>query len=78
MAAALDIDVDGGVVTVDGVDATIEIRGPEVTRAVSTVAANPEVRAEMRDRQRRWAARAGRRRDGGPRHRLGRVPRRRC
>ena len=28
--------------TVDGVDATIEIRGPEVTRAVSIVAANPD------------------------------------
>ena len=43
----LDIDVDDGVVLVDGVDATIEIRGPEVTRAVSTVAANPAVRAEL-------------------------------
>ena len=45
----LEIDVDGGVVTVDGVDASIEIRGPEVTRAVSIVAANPAVRAELRD-----------------------------
>ena len=59
MAADLDISVDRGVVTVDGVDATIEIRGPEVTRAVSTVAANPAVRAEMRKRQRRWAAERG-------------------
>ncbi|MBO0732577.1 MAG: (d)CMP kinase [Acidimicrobiaceae bacterium] len=42
-------------VTVDGQDATIEIRSPEVTRAVSTVAANPEVRAELRSRQREWA-----------------------
>ncbi|MDQ1370559.1 MAG: CMP/dCMP kinase [Acidimicrobiaceae bacterium] len=42
-------------VTVDGVDATIEIRGPEVTRAVSAVAANPEVRRELRRRQREWA-----------------------
>lgn len=50
---------EDGAVTVDGVDATIEIRGPEVTRAVSIVAANPEVRAEMRDRQRAWAARHG-------------------
>jgi len=48
-----------GTVVVDGVDATIEIRGPEVTRAVSIVAANPEVRAEMRTRQRRWAAEHG-------------------
>src|SRR5690606_12153373 len=36
-------------------DASIEIRGPEVTRAVSIVAANPEVRAEMVSRQREWA-----------------------
>ena len=48
-----------GTVIVDGVDATIEIRGPEVTRAVSIVAANPAVREEMRDRQRRWAAEHG-------------------
>ena len=41
-------------VVVGGVDATIEIRGPEVTRAVSIVAANPVVRAELRDRQRAW------------------------
>lgn len=46
---------EDGTVRVDGADATIEIRGPEVTRAVSVVAANPGVREEMRDRQRRWA-----------------------
>jgi len=45
-----------GTVFVDTVDATIEIRGPEVTRAVSTVAANSIVREEMRERQRRFAA----------------------
>jgi len=50
---------DGGVVKVDGVDATIEIRGPEVTRAVSIVAANPAVREEMRSRQREWATKHG-------------------
>jgi cytidylate kinase len=48
-----------GTVLVDGVDATIEIRGPEVTRAVSIVAANPAVREEMRRRQREWAAARG-------------------
>jgi cytidylate kinase len=42
-------------VRVDGVDATIEIRGPEVSRAVSLVAANPEVRVELVRRQREWA-----------------------
>jgi cytidylate kinase len=51
----LSITADG-TVTVDGVDATIEIRGPEVTRAVSLVASNPEVRTEMRTRQREWVA----------------------
>ena len=40
---------------VDGVDATIEIRSPEVTRAVSAVAANPAVRKELVRRQREWA-----------------------
>jgi len=50
----LSISPEGRVV-VDGVDATIEIRGPEVTRAVSIVAANPAVREEMRARQRQWA-----------------------
>lgn len=43
-------------VMVNGTDATVEIRGPEVTRAVSVVAANPEVRREMVLRQREWAA----------------------
>ncbi len=48
-----------GTVIVDGADATIEIRGPEVTRAVSSVAANPAVRNEMRSRQREWAREHG-------------------
>ncbi len=56
---AIDLRPDG--VTVDGVDATIEIRGPEVSRAVSIVAANPIVRTEMVRRQRDWVAA----RDGG-------------
>lgn len=55
----LDIRVSGGVTTVDGIDASIEIRGPEVTRAVSTVAANPAVRADLRERQRSWALARG-------------------
>lgn len=58
LAREIDIEV-GGTVLVDGVDATIEIRGPEVTRAVSAVAANPAVRAEMVARQREWADRHG-------------------
>jgi CMP/dCMP kinase len=50
----VDIVLDGSAVTVDGVDASIEIRGPEVTRAVSAVSAIPDVRVEMRSRQREW------------------------
>jgi CMP/dCMP kinase len=53
------IEVDARGVRVDGVDATIEIHGPEVTRAVSVVAANPKVRAALRDQQRSWARRRG-------------------
>ncbi len=57
---SLELSVDAGRITVDGVDATIEIRGPEVTRAVSAVAANAEVRSELVRRQREWvASRAG-------------------
>ena len=61
LAATVDLEVGDEAVKVDGVDATIEIRGPEVTRAVSTVAANAEVRREMVSRQREWA----RKREGG-------------
>lgn len=57
VSRALELTLgEDGTVTVDGADATIEIRGPEVTRAVSIVAANPAVREEMRRRQREWAA----------------------
>ena len=54
----LRLDADG-TVRVDGADATIEIRGPEVTRAVSLVAAIGGVREEMRSRQREWATKHG-------------------
>jgi cytidylate kinase len=55
----LDISVDGGVCTVDGVDASVEIRGPEVTRAVSAVAAVPAVREDLVSRQRAWIRERG-------------------
>ncbi len=54
LAQAMELDV-GVRVCVEGVDATIEIRSPEVTRAVSVVAANLDVRHEMVQRQREWA-----------------------
>ena len=59
LARRVDLDVTLEYVRVDGVDATIEIRGPEVTRAVSTVAANADVRSELVARQRDWAAKHG-------------------
>ncbi len=58
LAGKVEMSVDEAV-TVDGVDATIEIRGPEVTRAVSQVAANPGVRKEMVRRQQEWATARG-------------------
>ena len=60
LARNIDLQIDtNGTVIVDDVDATIEIRGQEVTRAVSIVAANPDVRKEMRARQRQWVAKRG-------------------
>jgi cytidylate kinase len=59
VAFDLELDVVDSSVTVDGVDATVEIRGPEVTSAVSIVAANPAVRSELRYRQRAWADKHG-------------------
>jgi cytidylate kinase len=47
-------------VLVDGRDATAEIRNAAVDRAVSAVAANPVVRAEMRAQQRAWVEARGR------------------
>jgi cytidylate kinase len=54
LARRAELVVDGTGVTIDGLDATGPIRSPEVTADVSAVAANPEVRAEMRARQRAW------------------------
>ncbi len=59
VAASMELTLDGGYCLVDGVDATVDIRGPEVTRVVSIVSAIPGVRAEMVDRQRAWVAARG-------------------
>ena len=59
LARVVDLEVTADRVTVDGADATIEIRGPEVTRAVSLVAANAGVRTELVRRQREWAEQRG-------------------
>ena len=53
LAAASTIEV-GTRVTIDGRDVTGLIRSPEVGRAVSVVAANPEVRRQLVERQRAW------------------------
>ena len=59
VARTIDIYIKDDRVLVDGVDATVEIRGQSVERAVSVVASNPAVRAEMVDRQREWVRRRG-------------------
>ena len=56
VARSCRLELDGATVTVDGADVTAEIRGPAVTAAVSVVAANPDVRAELVQRQRDWIA----------------------
>lgn len=61
MMKDLFITLEDGRVVVDGVDATVEIRGPQVTRAVSDVASIPEVRQDLVALQRDWV----RLRDGG-------------
>jgi cytidylate kinase len=59
LARGLDLEVGEGGVFADGHDVTAEIRGAEVTGAVSRVAANSAVRAELRARQRAWAEQRG-------------------
>ncbi|QXC63445.1 (d)CMP kinase [Aquihabitans sp. G128] len=59
LARQVELTLVDGTLVVDGTDATIEIRGPEVTRAVSIVAANPDVRRELVRRQREWAEQRG-------------------
>jgi len=59
LARATVIDV-GERVVADGVDVTDAIRSAEVDGAVSAVAANPAVRADLVARQRAWVAQRGR------------------
>ena len=55
LARDVDLEVGEHGVMVDGLEATAAIRTPEVTGAVSAVAANSGVRSEMRARQQAWA-----------------------
>lgn len=59
LARAMSLSVSDAGVIVDGVDATVDIRGREVTEAVSAVAGNTAVREELRMRQREWASEHG-------------------
>ena len=59
LAEDVSLEVGEHGVFVDGFDATTEIRSREVTTAVSAVAANSGVRAELVRRQRRWAVERG-------------------
>lgn len=63
VAMSMDLDIGdvAGVtnVVVDGEDATVAVRGREVTESVSAIAANSAVRAELVDRQRAWVAERG-------------------
>ena len=54
--ADADIGFDHGHVTLNGEDVSGEIRTPEVSAEASRVAAEPEVRAQMVERQRRLMA----------------------
>jgi cytidylate kinase len=54
LAVTTILEITDDSLVVDGVDATSDIRGDSVTRAVSAVAANSTVRTELRERQREW------------------------
>jgi cytidylate kinase len=55
----LRLEVGDSGVRVDGVDATVDIRGRDVTEAVSTIAANSAVRAVLVEMQRDWVRHHG-------------------
>jgi CMP/dCMP kinase len=60
LADSIRLEMRGDVVTIDGHDVTVEIRGATVTAAVSAVAANSAVRRALVRQQRHWVdARAG-------------------
>jgi len=56
---SIDLDMASGKVIVDGIDATEEIRGTEVTANVSAVAANPAVRVALVGLQQQWVEASG-------------------
>ena len=58
-AARIAVGEHPGLVELDGRDVTSEIRGPEVTAAVSAVSAHPQLRRITVKQQRDWARRHG-------------------
>lgn len=59
LARSVELIIGETTLIVDGVDATEAIRGEDVTAAVSAVAANSQVREELRTRQREWVREHG-------------------
>jgi cytidylate kinase len=59
LARAIDLAQEDGEVRLDGNDVSTEIRGPEVTAAVSAVSGHPPVRAVLVERQRAWVSAHG-------------------
>ena len=59
IAKSMNVVMSSNRFIVDDVDVTDIIRGPQVTEAVSTVAALSEVRSELRAAQRTWVENAG-------------------
>jgi CMP/dCMP kinase len=59
IARTADMEFEAQHVTLDGRNVFFEIRGPEVTGAVSQVSAHPLVRAVLVERQREWVRERG-------------------
>jgi CMP/dCMP kinase len=59
IAAACEVRIDPGAVTIDGVDITTAIRTPEIDKAAASVARLPRVRAILVERQRALGADGG-------------------
>ena len=59
LASTAQIDLSGGLVTVDGHDVTHAIRTPEIDRGAAAVARIPGVRSALVDRQRALGASGG-------------------
>jgi cytidylate kinase len=59
LAGTTGVEATDGAVRLEGRDVSGEVRGPEVTAAVSAVSAHPAVRAVMVEQQRGWVAHHG-------------------